>query len=135
MLRRKGVRVVGMSPEEVKELWIEALESGDYPQGRLALLSSEGFCCLGVLCDLYRQKTGIGEWEEGTAGARYFLGQSKVLPEAVARWAGIVGGVQDPWVRGKDGVMYGLAHCNDSGWNFGQIARILREAKRVGEGG
>jgi len=37
---------------EVKKLWIEALRSGKYEQGRGALNKDGKFCCLGVLCDL-----------------------------------------------------------------------------------
>ena len=47
---------------EVKKLWIEALRSDEYKQGRHALCSMgasgvKEFCCLGVLVDLYIKKT------------------------------------------------------------------------------
>ena len=35
-----------------KALWIEALLSGRYKQGAGQLRSREGYCCLGVLCDV-----------------------------------------------------------------------------------
>lgn len=40
--------------QEVKDKWIEALQSGKYAQGTGALRSEDGekFCCLGVLCDI-----------------------------------------------------------------------------------
>lgn len=45
----------------LKAKWIEALRSGKYKQGRLALRTkSDDFCCLGVLCDV----SGVSEWEE-----------------------------------------------------------------------
>ena len=33
--------------------WLEALESGKYGQTRGTLKRSEGFCCLGVVCELF----------------------------------------------------------------------------------
>lgn len=39
-----------------KEKWIEALESGHYSQTHLELQNEDGFCCLGVACDLVDSK-------------------------------------------------------------------------------
>lgn len=64
-----------MDPE-VKRLWIEALRSDEYKQGKSALrqilkslarkrhkgLKAQRFCCLGVICDLYQKHTGKGKW-------------------------------------------------------------------------
>src|SRR4051812_403851 len=41
-----------MKDEALKTRWIEALESGQYEQGRHCLRHKNQFCCLGVLCDL-----------------------------------------------------------------------------------
>lgn len=38
--------------------WLEALESGKYPQASHKLRTPLGFCCLGVACDI----SGLGEW-------------------------------------------------------------------------
>ena len=43
--------------QEIKQQWITALRSGNYPQGRGYLRridddGKEGYCCLGVLCEL-----------------------------------------------------------------------------------
>lgn len=35
-----------------KDRWVTALRSGDYSQGMGNLMAQEGFCCLGVLCDI-----------------------------------------------------------------------------------
>lgn len=45
---------------EVKKLWIDALRSGDYKQGLYQLYTPEtnSYCCLGVLCSLYKKQTG-----------------------------------------------------------------------------
>lgn len=36
----------------LKKRWIAALCSGKYQQARNGLRTTQGFCCLGVLCDL-----------------------------------------------------------------------------------
>lgn len=35
---------------KLKELWLAALRSGEYPQTMYTLKNSQGYCCLGVLC-------------------------------------------------------------------------------------
>jgi hypothetical protein len=78
-----------MKPE-IKPAWIAALRSGKYQQTTGRLRDSNGFCCLGVLCDL-SAKAGIGRWDADlpnwfdTGGA----GESVVLPQAVVDWAGM----------------------------------------------
>lgn len=48
--------------QAIKELWLAALRSGKYKQGRSQLRRGDSWCCLGVLCDL-ATKQGIGEWD------------------------------------------------------------------------
>lgn len=82
--------------EEVKSLWIAALLSGGYEQGRFALRTTEHgtdqYCCLGVLCDV-AAISGEGRWREAPRGAcEFFAGaqrRSGVLPDAIRSWAGI----------------------------------------------
>ncbi len=38
--------------KELKDKWVAALRSGKYSQTTGRLRSEEGFCCLGVLCDV-----------------------------------------------------------------------------------
>lgn len=38
--------------QEIKEKWVAALCSGDYKQGQGRLRDDDGFCCLGVLCNI-----------------------------------------------------------------------------------
>ena len=41
------------SREELRVLWIAALRSGDYRQGKGCLKTPDGaYCCLGVLCEI-----------------------------------------------------------------------------------
>ena len=53
-----------MTPEQKENFkaYLQALRSGEYPQTKSYLHTDEGFCCLGVMCDVYRKLTGIGEW-------------------------------------------------------------------------
>lgn len=50
-----------MNPR-IKNIWIEALRSGRYPQGKRYLRSTEGYCCLGVLADCYLIHNNL-EWK------------------------------------------------------------------------
>lgn len=38
--------------QELKDKWLKALRSGEYSQTSCTLKDSDGFCCLGVLCDV-----------------------------------------------------------------------------------
>ena len=48
---------------QIKDKWITALRSGEYNQDSDGgyLKTCDGYCCLGVLCDLYVKETGK-EW-------------------------------------------------------------------------
>ena len=59
-----------MTPE-FKALWIEALRSGKYEQGRGALRMGDKFCCLGVACDLIDQGAWDGVGMPGWNGCGY----------------------------------------------------------------
>lgn len=41
---------------EDAEKWVEALESNKYSKTQGQLGDNEGFCCLGVLCDVFSEK-------------------------------------------------------------------------------
>ncbi len=43
-------------------LLINALRSGEYPQGHGQLRSPEGFCCQGVACDIFAKHNDRGYW-------------------------------------------------------------------------
>jgi hypothetical protein len=84
---------------EIKKLWTEALESGEYPQGKNRLLMNGKYCCLGVLCDL-AIKAGVittGIYDTGDTGddIRWFGVSERYdksvadLPKAVVQWAGL----------------------------------------------
>lgn len=79
--------------------WVAALRSGDYAQVRGYLHTPEGFCCLGVACDLI-DPDGWDEQQsgEGIASSRkYFPYQNNLfwIPTMLAARIGIYQYFQD----------------------------------------
>lgn len=110
----------------VKELWVAALGGGGYVQGTGTLKNAWGnFCCLGVLCDLYRQHVG-GGWETDETGLTLFADKAgntcfETCTAGVVRWAGLAGG--DPEVSQKR-----LSEWNDNQRiSFNSIANLINE--------
>ena len=104
-----------MNPR-VKKLWLEALRSGAYTQGRHQLRSGNSYCCLGVLCDLHSKETGTS-WE----GERY-IEELNGTPRTVADWAGLSDAV--PTVL-YERHRFSLSQLNDCGYSFEDIADII----------
>ena len=124
---------------QIKQKWIDALRSGKYEQGSEKLRTVTGYCCLGVLCDLYSQDHNT-QWDfRGNEETNlqpmdywYFGDQSEFLPESVMNWAELK--THNPTVRvdvedneDEDNWSYTdhLSDVNDSGYNFSQIANII----------
>lgn len=125
-----------MNPE-VKALWCDALESGEFEQVRGKLRSpvvcGYGYCCLGVLSEVYRRHTGNGEWD-----GRAFLADPDhcadrddgigTPPREVAEWAFDLE-TRNPNVI-IDGLDLSVAEHNDSRLTprtFKEIAKAVRE--------
>lgn len=106
--------------KDVKEKWIDALRSGEYSQSQNTLRDKKGFCCLGVLCDLYQKETGNGEWVQTSRDTILFktngdYTSSGVPPEEILIWSGMVHEAElldtdwrDEWVQvdGKTVITY-----------------------------
>lgn len=136
---------------QVKDKWLNALRSGDYKQEQGKLRSDEGFCCLGVLCDLYIQENEL-KWEEdikliyddelkeyvkvSSHDKYYFDGESEFLPKSVMEWAELHR--NNPYVRVDNSIEYEdneegvkwesedqISDLNDNGYTFDQIAWII----------
>ena len=117
-----------MNPD-IKAKWVAALDSGIYKQTTGYLHTSDGFCCLGVLCHLYKQEKG-GEWKDSDRCFMFSVnGAETTLPDAVVAWAGLV--KSDPDVRIGDCDNHNpnqtLAGLNDEGASFKHIAQVIRE--------
>jgi uncharacterized protein YeaC (DUF1315 family) len=128
-----------MNPE-IKQKWVDALLSGKYDQGSEKLRSRQGYCCLGVLCDLYAQEQNIewkfnGEYEESPLPMDYwyFDGEGEFLPESVREWAGfslhspqvrieVTEEYEDDWVYHDE-----IANLNDTGYTFNDLAKMIQE--------
>lgn len=129
-----------MDPD-VRELWLDALESGDYLQG-MSRLRRRGpddvvrHCCLGVLCELALTADVVERVEvsddgfvtygyrtPGATDAEFGL-----LPHPVAGWAGLRNA--SPSVMTTDALgrpdRRSLARLNDAGASFTMIARLIR---------
>jgi hypothetical protein len=98
-------------------LWIEALRSGNYKQSRIYLRHREGYCCLGVLCDLHPDV----DWSKNTSGAVFYpfgveerdLGN---LPDIASSWSGLTNEQKNI-----------LMSMNDGGKSFEEIADYIEK--------
>lgn len=79
---------------EWKAKWIAALRSGLYSQTTGVLKDENGYCCLGVLCDI----SGLGQWEpwgsqrspSATYRADGQIPREGLLPELVRDTTGLL---------------------------------------------
>lgn len=76
--------------KELVKLWVEALRSGKYKQGRKALRDKHNkYCCLGVLCDISKKDLKIS-WKEVTEDDVYsFKDSYGVLPDVMLGYLGL----------------------------------------------
>jgi hypothetical protein len=94
---------------ELKQKWVEALRSGKYPQGINYLRTDQGYCCLGVLCDVIdgsKWQKGVGNlWTHGTK--LKFLAEDEAARMQIRRYTG------------------DLMDMNDRGQPFDKIADFI----------
>jgi len=121
---------------EIKAKWLQALRSGEYKQTRHTLRScSGGFCCLGVLSDIYRKEVGGSwEWNYNADNAYSIVDEDREdfgttePPVCVVEWAGLE--ERNPRVQLKINddnffVFISLAELNDEGKTFNEIADLI----------
>ena len=130
-----------MTQSEARKIWVEALRSGKYKQGygRLRvsmehMQSEDGFCCLGVACDLYQQheETYLG-WKKNDVqeeGGIYwaFSHVTGSLPLEVMRWLGL-SSVDGALASSKARVAPTLSYLNDKGESFEGIADVIESGQ------
>lgn len=128
-----------LNKEKARELWVDALCSGDYAQGRHALarfdLGSEvtEYCCLGVACDLFQEYEDEGldiqqECVHPNSIAWSYDGYSSSCPPQVQKWLGLTTRFGDHKVSHKDGYVdhRDLAELNDDDkMCFDEIAEVI----------
>jgi hypothetical protein len=132
---------MSLTPEQRERIqrWVAALRSGEYKQTTQVLHNDQGYCCLGVACDLYsktpegqtsgwanhpsqRNEQKIG-FEFATPDADAYL---DILPPAVAGYYGLE---QSPVIKNPKGHGYfdTLGALNDHGAPFHTIANLIEK--------
>jgi len=104
-----------MKPE-IKTKWVAALRSGKYIQTKNYLKFNDGYCCLGVLCEISKLETGYGIDENGING-------NKTISNTIREWSGLE-------YKNGGSVYIGdecksLAGHNDDGRTFLEIADAI----------
>jgi hypothetical protein len=116
--------------KRIKKLWVKALRSRKYKQGKNYLHTTspqfvDRFCCLGVLCDLAANRKIVDRTVDD-AGTVFYDGESQTLPRSVMKWAGIEDSIGS-FVRKSDGNDIDLAALNDENMKFNKIANYIEK--------
>lgn len=117
--------------------WVAALRSDEYQQTTGRLRDENGYCCLGVACDVARSE-GLGDWDGNHFDTQ--CGQEdQVLTRDVADWLGLAnsnGGLTTAGadafrgVEPEDFLTSNLAKLNDDdGLTFDAIADVIEQGK------
>lgn len=118
-----------MMNQEIKARWVAALRSGEYAQSKDCLNNGNGFCCLGVLSDLYAREHGV-EWIPPREGKNHYTlsnddeGREYYPSERVIEWAQLPGDKGNAPVM-VPGLRKTVAELNDSGATFKWIADVI----------
>lgn len=111
--------------KRIKKKWLKALRSGEYTQTRGVLHNDNGFCCLGVLCDIYAKEKKI-DWKRKDSfylledSPEYWTGLSK----KVMLWADLKDSY--PQFHFKTTGPSSLVTLNDErDFSFKQIANVI----------
>lgn len=104
------------SLEELKEnrkKWIDALESGEYKQGKCLLKRDDAYCCLGICTLLYANENPDYKPDWGRTH----------LDTEVREWVGLstIGGKFE--IGHTDNY---LVNLNDNGKTFQEIAAVIK---------
>lgn len=124
---------------KIKELWTNALDSNEYSQTTGTLKDEKGYCCLGVLCDLYHKATKSEGWNWDNSfitneieyddydGSETQKLEEEELPSEVKKWAGIDSALGEFYPSDPDAECESLAKLNDSDMDFKEIAKTIQE--------
>ncbi len=92
-----------------KTKWIRALRSGEYTQDVGALRTSDGFCCLGVLCDVIDKTKWVAPKDQ--------LNHYKCVASV---------GFLPKFIKMPKSLQKQLAEMNDDGADFTHIADWIK---------
>lgn len=126
--------------EERAMLWADALESGEFTQGKSTLTHRLGSvdkdCCLGVACKV-AMRNGLKLRTQMSGGDVAYEDETAILPRKVAEWYGLSTSPQFPIPDGDDHPHYEAGYGDqwisatiandDAEWSFEKIAKIIRE--------
>lgn len=120
---------------------VQALESGEYPQGRTALAQIVNgqvlYCCLGVFCEV-AMRHGVPVRKQNaplSTGIYCYDGEATALPRSVSGWLGLGGLSGRNPVLGisSDGHWRTAIDANDTElWTFPEIAGAFRKFYELG---
>lgn len=123
--------LVGKMNPAIKKLWVAALRSGTYLQGRNFLRRDYGgnsyYCCLGVLCEVLSVKS-IAMGGDIDREQKFAYGDEETkyyLPKTMVERAGLLTSKGN--IVTIDSVVLDLASHNDEGKTFTQIADAIEE--------
>jgi len=118
----------------IKKLWLKALRSGKYKQIRNVLKDDYecGYCCLGVLCELYLKDHPKVSWKDFDS---HIVEIGDTLPDEVQKWAGF--DTDNPSVNLPDFTDIKLSELNDGEvfathkrfkpFDFNKIANVIEK--------
>ena len=135
-MKKKSV-LKSLTPEQFREKWLRALKGGRYKQTTNYLKNDNGYCCLGVACEIYNKnftdKLEIEAFENSYGnGSVVFIDNGSydsVLPPRVKKALGLQ--TQSGDFKYKNGASCSLVDLNDSGKTFKEIAKLI-ESKPKG---
>lgn len=104
--------------KDVADKWVAALRSGEYKQTRSLLKDSNGYCCLGVLCEIVGQ-----EFSVDYNGGYRCDGHQSSLPPKVRELSGLGTDFGDRPLAPA----HSLSAINDNGKAFSEIADIIEK--------
>lgn len=121
---------------DIKDRWVAALESGEYSQATGALTDGQGFCCLGVLCEIAVADGVIAKedrsyYNPDTSDGKLYYEDAE-LPELVMNWAGVTSAnpythIDVPADKPSFNDKASYSELNDDmGYDFHQIADVIR---------
>ena len=93
-----------------------ALRSGLYEQTVEALQDENGFCCLGVMCEIWEKETGLKLARDKKG---FIYGGDLNDQQGVREWVGLL------HPDGSTKIMESLVHLNDEGHTFAAIADFI----------
>lgn len=112
--------------EEYKKEWVSALRSGQYKQITDNLCTDDGFCCLGVLCEINMDRFDMNKGSSYNNTYSYHMnGESEdtILPKALCLELGLPKNNPEVYINGN---LTTVAMLNDRYWfTFNEIADVI----------